>query len=336
MRAPLVAQNEPAVIAVHCALVVQPTHVRDALQIGVVPLQPLPSAGSHAAQAPIIGPVVTHDDAPPRAEHSESIVHGAHVAVAAAHTGLVPVQPIPLAGSHAPQLPIIAPLVTQTVPEVMPAHSVLSVQPRHIRSVPQMGALAPQSASVRHCTHVFVATSHTAPIVAQTDSSPASQATQAPALVPVSAHTGVAARPAQSPSAVQAAQASVPSAPARQIGVAPLQPALSVGSHTEQRPSLRQKSLPRSDMHSAALAQPRHSVLSPSQMGVVRVSQPSCVAGSQPPHAPEGVHTKMPGQLSGSIVHASHSSDALQMGVLPEQPELSVRSQSTHRPPTHC
>lgn len=336
MRAPLVAQKVPLPIALHCALLVHPTQVSNAPQIGVVPLQPLPSAGSQPAQAPVMAPLVTHEVPPAAPAQSASPAQGPHVAVAAEHTGVVPLHPAAVVGSHAPQLPAIAPPVTHTVPVAIAVHSAVSAQPRHVPPLPQIGVAPPQSPSVVHSTQVFAPTSQTAPMAAQTDASPASQATQAPAFAPLSAHTGVAARPAHSPSLAQAAHASAPSAPARQMGVAPPQPAWSAGSQTAQRPSLRQWSRPRSAMHSSWLAQARHSVLSASQMGVVRVSHPSWVPGSQPPHAPEGVHTRMPGQLSGSMPHASHSSLALQIGVSPEQPELSLRSQSTQRPETHC
>ncbi len=336
MRAPLVAQNVPPPIALHCALLVHPTQVSDALQIGVSPLQPLPSAGSQPAQAPVMAPLVTQELPAAAPAQSASFAQGPHVAVVAEQTGAVPLHPDEVEGSHAPQLPAMAPLVTHTVAAAIGVHSAVSAQPRHVPPLPQIGVVPPQSAWLAHSTQVLVATSQTAPMAAHTDSSAASHATQAPALAPLSAHTGVAARPAHSPSFAQAAHASAPSAPAPQIGVVPPQPESSAGSQTEQRPSPRQWERPRSAMHSSSLAQPRHRVLVASQIGVVRVSHPSWVSGSQPPHAPEGVQTRMPGQLSGSMVHASHSSLALQIGVSPEQPELSLRSHSTQRPEMHC
>src|SRR5690606_29301219 len=133
------------------------------------------------------------------------------------------------AGSHVPQAPSSAPLVTHTPV----AHSPVALQPR--QAPPSQTGLVPsQSPSSLHSTQVLVAASQTASIAAHTESSSASHATQAPALSPDIAQIGVPVRAAQSPSDVHGAQAIAPPAPARQTGVAPLQPASSSGSQGAQ------------------------------------------------------------------------------------------------------
>lgn len=89
-------------------------------------------------------------------------------------------------------------------------------------------------------------------------------------------------------------------------------------------------------MHSAPLAQPRHSMVVASQTGVAAV-QGACVLGAQPRHAPATVQTRGAVQLSGERVQASHVEVVeLQIGVVPMHPESSAGSQSTQAPPTHC
>ncbi len=89
-------------------------------------------------------------------------------------------------------------------------------------------------------------------------------------------------------------------------------------------------------MHSAFEEQPRHSVVVPSQMGVVGVAQ-SVEELAHPPHAPLDVHTRLPPQLFGVIEQALHAIVvASQIGVLPAHPEPPFAgSHSTHLPPTH-
>jgi hypothetical protein len=262
--------------------------------------------------------------------HSVLLVQRTQVAVVLAQTG-VPAGHTPVAaGSHAPQAPSSAPLVTHTPV----AHSLVAMQPRQVPAS-HSGVVPPQSPSSLHSMHLLVATSHTASIAAHTDWSSPSHATQAPMLAPAVAQIGVPVRAAQSPSLAQAAHAIAPPAPARQTGVAPLHPASSSGSHGAQLPSAEQKSRSTSVMHSAASVQPRQAVDSSSQIGVVRVVQSEL--SLQPPHTPVAVHSRGAGQLSGAMVHPSQVLVAgLQIGVGPLHPELSLGSHWTQLPPTHC
>jgi hypothetical protein len=70
-------------------------------------------------------------------------------------------------------------------------------------------------------------------------------------------------------------------------------------------------------------------------MGDVGVVQ-SVAALAQPPQAPLATQASAPGQLSGLALQRSQLFDvALQIGVLPVQPELSAGLQAEHWPPTH-
>lgn len=275
-------------------------------------------------------PSPRHVEPAAMASHSGLLMQITQVAVALAQTGVAAGQTPGAAGSHAPQAPSRAPVVTHTPV----AHSLVALQPRQLPPS-QTGVVPSQSPSSSHSTQVLVASSQTASIAAHTDSSSPSHATHAPAFVPVVAQIGVPARAAQSPSAVHAAQASAPPAPARQTGVVPLQPASSAGSQGAQLPSGVQKSRSTSAMHSAASVQPRQAVVASSQIGVVRVAQSEL--SLQPPQTPLSVHSRGAGQLSGAIVHPSQVLvAALQIGVGPLHPELSLGSHSTQLPPTHC
>lgn len=187
----------------HCASSVQALQLRPvASQTGVVPEQPPPSPGSHAAQRPAEAPLVTQNAPPVRPAQSASVAQATHVALVAEQTGVAAGHTFRSAGSQAPHAPILAPLDTHT-PVV---HSPSPSQPRH--TWPSHTGVVPlQSSDVAHCTHAFVVVSHTMPIAAHADASLASQATHAPARSPVLAHTGAAARSAQSPLLAHAAQA---------------------------------------------------------------------------------------------------------------------------------
>jgi hypothetical protein len=93
-------------------------------------------------------------------------------------------------------------------------------------------------------------------------------------------------------------------------------------------------------MHSALLAQPRHTLglALRLQIGVVGVVQSAASFAVQPPQAPLGVHTAAaPGQLSGLARQASQRSVfELQIGVFPLQPALFIGSHCAQVPRTHC
>jgi hypothetical protein len=69
-----------------------------------------------------------------------------------------------------------------------------------------------------------------------------------------------------------------------------------------------------------------------SQIGSLGESSQSAWEFAQPPHAPDGVHTRSPGQLSGVVLHGSHLPALLQMGVSPLQPLLLAGLHSTQVP----
>jgi hypothetical protein len=70
-------------------------------------------------------------------------------------------------------------------------------------------------------------------------------------------------------------------------------------------------------------------------MGEVGVVQSLALA--QPPHAPDGVQTRLPAQLSGEAEQRSQVRElALQIGVVPPQPALSAGLQVAQLPATHC
>jgi hypothetical protein len=113
----------------------------------------------------------------------------------------------------------------------------------------------------------------------------------------------------------------------------------SLGRHVLQRWLFTQYARPHSLRHSASLMQPRHMLgfALRLQMGAVGFVQSAMSLAVQPPQAPLGVHTGLPGQLSGDALHASHVNVvALQIGVLPPQPLLFVGSQAAQVPWMHC
>jgi hypothetical protein len=127
----------------------------------------------------------------------------------------------------------------------------------------------------------------------------------------------------------------------RQSGVPDVatQPASLVGLQMLQRWLLTQYGRESSVMHSVSLAQPRHTLIGVAvrlQIGAVGVMQSAASFAVQPPQAPLGVHTGLPGQLSGVALHASQVKVvALQMGVVPLQPSLFEGLQAAQLPCMH-
>jgi hypothetical protein len=113
----------------------------------------------------------------------------------------------------------------------------------------------------------------------------------------------------------------------------------SLGRHVLQRWLFTQYGRFHSLMHSASFMQPRHTLgFAPRlQIGAVGFVQSAMSLAVHPPHAPLGVHTGLPGQLSGDDLHASQVKVVrLQIGVFPLQPLLSSGLQAAHVPSMHC
>lgn len=240
-----------------------------------------------AAQARQAREVASQVGAVPR--QSLAPLHPTQVLLAALQKGVAPVHTVALAVVHCTQAPEV---VLQAVVPVRAAHWASAVQLPQLREVlPQTGAEAGQSASVRQAAQTLRVRSQSVEAPVHADRLAAVHSTHAPEVL---LHAGVAARGAQSVSAVQPPQVWLL--------------VLHTGAPTPQ---------------STLVRQPTQVELATSQKGVAPVHAAALVA-LHCTHAPDDVsHT---GRAPAHSLFAAHARQAWevvsQTGVAPEHAAL--------------